>query len=170
MSQESPEKSFKTDYVGSVTSDGKLSKTSKSGSSDGEDTDKMKLSAAEMFVSGMGYHETVDINAGGNEQIRVASTQMPLVEDNGDSLGIGCTLSDVAKSQYGSVLDFKHAIMGGKKVSLNGLDRIKVNTQFIHSVDFPVDDNGNPDLSVHTMSQMKQLQQTLSDMGIDIND
>lgn len=155
--------SIKFTFEGDLTLDGKTSK-SKGG------PEEIKETVASMFLKGYGQQETFSINPGTNLSTIVISNTLPLVDKLGDRLGVMCSLQEVSKGQFGSILDWNNATMGGRQIKKSELTKVLSSDGQIYSIDFPVDINGNPDLRPTTIQAKNKADEMIKSAGIDIND
>ena len=128
------------------------------------------LNTAQMFIAGLGKKEQFIVNPGTNVATPVSANSLPLVKSEGDPLGAGCSLYEVSQGQFGPILDWNNVTMGGRKIDPVYLNQIIVSDGNVHSIDFPVDENGNPDLRPTTLKAKKKFDTLLIEAGIDIND
>lgn len=134
--------------------DSKLSKTTKlefspknkpgsSSSSSSKKTgnilvDGLELSPAQMLQQGFGERQSVLIQDKSSGGIHVEAITMPITNKGGDPVG-ATTLEGVATSQYGGLLDFNNASMGGKTIPFEGRRNIAVDGSKIYSMYLPID-------------------------------
>lgn len=140
---------------------------SKNGDKSLEDED---LNTAQMFLSGYGQKEQFVINPGTNLATNVSSNALPLVKKDGTPLGTNCSLQEVSQGQFGPILNWNNVTMGGRKIDPVHLNQIIINDDQIRSIDFPVDENGNPDLRPTTLQAKKECDRLMKEAGIDIDD
>lgn len=134
--------------------DSKLSKTTKlefspknkSGSSSSSSSKKtgnilvdgLELSPAQMLQQGFGERESILIQDKSSGGIHVEAITMPVTNKGGDPVG-ATTLEGIATSQYGGILDFNNASMGGKTIPFEGRRNIAVDGSKIYSMYLPID-------------------------------
>ena len=134
--------------------DSKLSKTTKlefspknkpgsSSSSSSKKTgnilvDGLELSPAQMLQQGFGERESILIQDKSSGGIHVEAITMPVTNKGGDPVG-ATTLEGIATSQYGGMLDFSNASMGGKTIPFEGRRNIAVDGSKIYSMYLPID-------------------------------
>ena len=134
--------------------DSKLSKTTKlefspknkpgsSSSSSSKKTgnilvDGLELSPAQMLQQGFGERESILIQDKSSGGIHVEAITMPVTNKGGDPVG-ATTLEGIATSQYGGILDFNNASMGGKTIPFEGRRNIAVDGSKIYSMYLPID-------------------------------
>lgn len=134
--------------------DSKLSKTTKlefspknkpgsSSSSSSKKTgnilaDGLELSPAQMLQQGFGERESILIQDKSSGGIHVEAITMPVTNKGGDPVG-ATTLEGIATSQYGGMLDFNNASMGGKTIPFEGRRNIAVDGSKIYSMYLPID-------------------------------
>lgn len=166
-SQQDSTKILELDLQKDINSDSSKKDKSKKGSGTLADED---LTIATQFLMGMGHHQMFEINPGTNFSTIVPTNSMQIVKNSGDQLGANSTLQEVSESQFGSILDWHNVTMGGRKIDPANLNRVLVSDGMITSVDFPVDENGNPDLRPTTLKAKKEFDQKIAAAGIDMND
>lgn len=110
------------------------SKTTK-GSLDGLD-----LSPAQMLQQGFGERETIVIQDATSTGLQMEAITMPITTGENKPMGSG-TLEDVATSQYGGLLNFTEASMGGKVIPFEGRRNIAIDGSKIYSMYLPIDQN-----------------------------
>lgn len=128
------------------------------------------INTAQQFIRGYGQKEDLVIAPGTNVATAVTSTVFPLVKANGDPLGAHATLQEVTQGQYGPILNWSGATMGGRKINSTYYNQILVEDGYIHSIDFPVDANGNPDLRPTTLKAKREADQKIAALGINLDD
>jgi hypothetical protein len=113
---------------------GKSSSKSGKTSSDG-----LELSPAQMLQRGYGERESILIQNSSSGGIHVDAITMPVTTgSNGEPLGAS-TLEDVATSQYGGLLNFNNASMGGQLIPFEGRRNIAIDGSKIYSMYLPID-------------------------------
>lgn len=157
--------SVDNDFQENLNIDGSKKKTS-----DDATLQDQKLNVAEQFIRGLGNKETFSINPGTNLSTQVHSTAMQLVSTDGSGLGSNCSLQEVSEGQYNGILDWNNVVMGGKKIESYNFNKIIIRDGMVHKIDFPVDENGNPDLRPTTLEAKKKADKLIKDAGIDIDD
>lgn len=100
--------------------------------------DGLKLSPAQMLQRGFGERESILIQDKSSGEIHVEAITMPVTNKGGDPVG-ATTLEGVATSQYGGLLDFSNASMGGKTIPFEGRRNIAVDGSKIYSMYLPID-------------------------------
>lgn len=101
--------------------------------------DGIDLSPAQMLQQGYGEREEVLIQDQTSTGLKVNAITMPVTTgSNGQPLG-AATLEDVATSQYGGLLNFTNASMGGQIIPFEGRRNIAVDGSKIYSMYLPVD-------------------------------
>lgn len=115
--------------------------------------DGLELSPAQMLQQGFGERETITIQDATSTGLQVEAVTMPITKDGNKPMG-SATLEDISTSQYGGVLNFTNASMGGQLIPFEGRRNIAVDGSKIYSMYLPIDQNelmkGNimPDLSL----------------------
>lgn len=100
--------------------------------------DGMDLSPAQMLQHGFGEREDIIIQDGSVSGLAVSAITMPITKNGGEPMGAS-TLADITTSQYGGVLNFTNASMGGKIIPFEGRRNIAVDATKIYSMYLPVD-------------------------------
>lgn len=100
--------------------------------------DGLELSPAQMLQQGFGERQSVLIQDKSSGGIHVEAITMPITNKGGDPVG-STTLEGVATSQYGGILDFNNASMGGKTIPFEGRRNIAVDGSKIYSMYLPID-------------------------------
>ena len=101
--------------------------------------DGLDLSPAQMLQQGFGEREPILIQDATSTGLKVDAITMPVTTgSNGQPLG-AATLEDVATSQYGGVLNFTQASMGGQLIPFEGRRNIAVDGSKIYSMYLPID-------------------------------
>lgn len=101
--------------------------------------DGLDLSPAQMLQQGFGEREPVLIQDATSTGLKVDAITMPVTTgSNGQPLG-AATLEDVATSQYGGLLNFTQASMGGQLIPFEGRRNIAVDGSKIYSMYLPID-------------------------------
>ena len=127
--------------------------------------DGLELSPAQMLQQGFGERESVLIQNNSTTGLQVEAITMPVTTGtSGEPVG-ATTLEGVARSQYGGLLNFTNASMGGNIIPFEGRRNIAVDGSKIYSMYLPIDEEeyytkGNiiPDISlidkVHKINQI----------------
>ena len=100
--------------------------------------DGLDLSPAQMLQQGFGERETIIIQDATSTGLRVDAITMPITTGDNKPMGSG-TLEDIATSQYGGLLNFTNASMGGKIIPFEGRRNIAVDGSKIYSMYLPID-------------------------------
>lgn len=100
--------------------------------------DGLELSPAQMLQQGFGERESILIQDKSSGGIHVEAITMPVTNKGGDPVG-ATTLEGIATSQYGGMLDFNNASMGGKTIPFEGRRNIAVDGSKIYSMYLPID-------------------------------
>ena len=100
--------------------------------------DGLELSPAQMLQQGFGERESILIQDKSSGGIHVEAITMPVTNKGGDPVG-ATTLEGIATSQYGGMLDFSNASMGGKTIPFEGRRNIAVDGSKIYSMYLPID-------------------------------
>lgn len=131
--------------------------------------DGLDLSPAQMLQQGFGERETIVIQDATSTGLKVEAVTMPITKDGNKPLG-SATLEDITTSQYGGVLDFTNASMGGKIVPFEGRRNIAVDGSKLYSMYLPIDQDewakGNivPDLAL--IDKVNAINKTIKDKEI----
>ena len=111
----------------------------KSNNKSGKTSDGLELSPAQMLQQGYGERESILIQNSSSGGIHVDAITMPITTGStGEPLG-AATLEDVATSQYGGLLNFNHASMGGQIIPFEGRRNIAIDGSKIYSMYLPID-------------------------------
>lgn len=118
-------------------------KNTKKGTSTGKTgnimIDGMELSPAQMLQNGFGERESILIQDSSSTGLKVEAVTMPITKgSNSEPLG-SATLEDVATSNYGGILNFNHASMGGQIIPFEGRRNIAIDGSKIYSMYLPID-------------------------------
>lgn len=165
---QSTTKSLEADFQDNLNMDGTTK--SKSGKGSGKDLMDEPTNMPEMFLSGLGSKDNFEINPGTKSSTVVYANTLPLTNNKNDSLGLYCSLKEVSEGNYQGIFDWNKATMAGRKVNMSSSDNILVTDGNVSSVDFPVDINGNPDLSPETTRRKQEADSLLASKGIDLKD
>lgn len=111
------------------------SKTGKLGKSSGNG---FELSPAQMLQQGYGERESIIIQDATTSGLRVEGITMPITKNNNEPIG-QATLEDVATSQFGGLLNFANASMGGQIIPFEGRKNIAIDGSKIYSMYLPID-------------------------------
>lgn len=131
--------------------------------------DGLDLSPAQMLQQGFGERQTIVIQDATSSGLKVEAITMPITKDGNNPLG-SATLEDISTSQYGGVLDFTNASMGGKIVPFEGRRNVAVDGSKIYSMYLPIDQNelakNNivPDLTL--IDKVNTVNKTIKNKGI----
>lgn len=113
----------------------KATSSNKNGSST---IDGLDLSPAQMLQQGFGEREIITIQDSSSTGLQVNAITMPVTKKGNEPLG-AATLEDVATSQYGGILNFTNASMGGQLIPFEGRRNIAVDGSKIYSMYLPID-------------------------------
>ena len=102
--------------------------------------DGLELSPAQMLQQGFGDREYITIQDQSSSGLQVEAVTMPITKDGNQPMGSG-TLEDVATSQFGGILNFTNASMGGQIIPFEGRRNIAVDGSKIYSMYLPIDQN-----------------------------
>ena len=102
--------------------------------------DGLDLSPAQMLQQGFGDREYITIQDQSSSGLQVEAVTMPITKDGNQPMGSG-TLEDVATSQFGGILNFTNASMGGQIIPFEGRRNIAVDGSKIYSMYLPIDQN-----------------------------
>lgn len=144
-------------------------KSSKSGTGKGGLLDEDQ-NVAFMFLAGYGNKESFIVNPGTNIATSVTANSMQLVKKDGTNLGGNCSLQEASEGQFGGILDWNKVTMGGRKVDPSSFNQVLITDGMVRSIDFPVDENGNPDLRPTTLEAKRKADAMIQEAGIDLND
>lgn len=100
--------------------------------------DGLDLSPAQMLQQGFGERQSILLQNNSSGGIHVDAITMPVTKKGNESVG-ATTLEGVATSQYGGLLDFSNASMGGKLIPFEGRRNIAVDGSKIYSMYLPID-------------------------------
>lgn len=100
--------------------------------------DGLDLSPAQMLQQGFGERQSILLQNNSSGGIHVDAITMPITKNGNESVG-ATTLEGVATSQYGGLLDFSNASMGGKLIPFEGRRNIAVDGSKIYSMYLPID-------------------------------
>jgi hypothetical protein len=112
-------------------------KGSGSGSSKGKNSG-LDMSPAQLLQQGFGERSLITIQDSTSTGLQVEAVALPITNDGNKAVG-AATLEDVAGSQYGGVLDFTNASMGGVMIPFEGRRNIAVDGSKLYSMNLPVD-------------------------------
>lgn len=137
--------------------------------------DGLNLSPAQMLQQGFGERESITIQDASSTGLKVDAVTMPITTGSDNKpLGAG-TLEDVATSNYGGILNFNNASMGGQIIPFEGRRNIAVDGSKIYSMYLPLDQveamKGNivPDISL--IDKVNQVNKTIKEQHItDVNE
>lgn len=170
VSQLSPEHKVELNYLSELNADGTKRKSSSDSDGDGDGDEKDVYNTASLLIMGKGQQQMQVINPGSNLAFSVLTSSLPLVNSEGKPIGKNHTLKTITESQYAGILDFDHATMGGAKIDELYYGSVIVNSDKISVLDFPVDQNGNPDLRPTTIEAKRKADQMMKQAGIDTSD
>ena len=126
--KQSNERAYKGDY--------NLNGTKRSSGSKNGDSDNLKYNTAAQLLLGVGYKSNFVIQDGTSDGIVVRSNEFPAT--NGQQTLGKSSLLDLTKSDYGGILQFKDATMGGIPISQNALNKV-ITDGIVHSLDMIID-------------------------------
>lgn len=137
--------------------------------------DGLNLSPAQMLQQGFGERESITIQDASSAGLKVDAVTMPITTGStGDPLG-AATLEDVATSNYGGILNFNNASMGGQLIPFEGRRNIAIDGSKIYSMYLPVDqeelmkNNIMPDIAL--IDKVNKVNQEIKEKNItDINE
>lgn len=136
--------------------------------------DGIDLSPAQMLQQGFGERESVLIQNNSSGGLHMEAITMPVTKKGNEAVG-ATTLEGISTSQYGGLLNFTQASMGGKIIPFEGRRNIAVDGSKIYSMYLPIDQeefaiSGNiiPDIDLidkvnSVNKQIKERQITNSD-------
>lgn len=137
-------------------------------------TDGLEMSPAQLLQQGFGEPSLITIQDSSPTGLQMEAVALPITSDGNKNMG-AITLEDVAGSQFGGVLDFSNASMGGALIPFEGRRNVAVDGSKLYSMNLPVDyqeyvTTGNivPDLNlidkVNALNKQIQSQQ-ISDIA-----
>jgi hypothetical protein len=100
--------------------------------------DGLELSPAQMLQQGYGERESVLIQNNSSGGLYVEAITMPVTKEGNQPVG-ATTLEGVAASQFGGLLNFNNASMGGKIIPFEGRRNIAVDGSKMYSMYLPID-------------------------------
>lgn len=133
-----------------------------------DELSKMKVNIPLLFAAGKGNPTQFEVLSG-NASTYCIGTAMPITDKANNSMGPRVTLKKVAQGNYSGVLDFSKATIAGKPLPTSMFDRTIVTDGDIIKVDFPIDDNGNPDIRPVTIKKKQAFDRDIKDAGIDLD-
>lgn len=142
----------------------------KSSSDDSSSLQNKDLTTPELFLQGHGQKEEFMISMGTGVSKSVQTSMMPLTKANGNLVGPMSSVQEIAQGQYGPILNLPEATMGGRKIKMENLDQVLSEDGNIRMVDFPVNDDGTPDLRPVTLENKAKADKLMEESGIDVND
>lgn len=160
--------SVEFNYEDDLNPDGSKKSSSKSGS--GKGPEDIKETVASQFLKGYGHKELFTVNPGTNLSTYVQSSTLPLTDKSNNPLGNMCSLQEVSEGGYQGILDWNSATMGGRFIKTTDLRKVLVSDGNAYHIDFPIDENGNPDLRPTTLKAKNKADEMIKSAGIDIND
>ena len=132
----------------------KSTNSSKTGKTGNVTIDGLELSPAQMLQNGFGERSTIIIQDSSPTGLKVDALMMPITKNGNESIGAS-TLENVVTSQYGGLLDFTNASMGGQVIPFEGRRNIAIDGSRIYAMYLPIDQDefassGNivPDISL----------------------
>ena len=160
--------SQKLEFSPKNTKTGKTSSGKKNGS---VTIEGLELSPAQMLQHGFGERESILIQNNTTTGLTMDAITMPVTTgSNGEPVG-ATTLEGVARSQYGGLLNFTQASMGGNIVPFEGRRNIAVDGSKIYSMYLPIDEDeyytkGNiiPDIAL--IDKVHKVNQTIKEKQI----
>ena len=110
-----------------------------SGKTSSKTKEGLELSPAQMLQQGYGERETIVIQNATSTGLKMEAITLPITTGStGQPLG-AATLEDVATSQYGGILNFTNASMGGQIIPFEGRRNIAIDGSKIYSMYLPID-------------------------------
>lgn len=144
----------KTSNVYKVDFSPKKGSSSSSSSKGSADSGTLSLSPAQMLQQGFGERELVNIQNGSSTALQMYAIKMPITRDGNNTVG-ATTLEDITTTEYGGILDFTNASIGGQVIPFEGRSNVVVDGNRIYSMYLPIDQaeyvsNGNivPDIAL----------------------
>lgn len=134
-----------------------------------DEMNKMKVNTAQWFAAGKG-NPTMYETLVGNSDTLCFGTAMPITDKSDKPIGSRNTLQKIQQGVYGGALDFNKATIAGNPIASNLFNRTIITDSDFIKVDFPVDNNGNPDLRPTTIKAKQQFDQEINNLGINLND
>lgn len=146
----------------------KMSKTSSSASSSGDDIDSLKLSPVQMMQLGYTDHTEVTLQKGTKYAVKTTAQVLPLYDVNKEGLGV-TTLDRVASSTFGGALDMNNVTMGGQLVDPHAMHNVQIDATNLYVMNLPIDKNSpdgtiKPDLA--WLQKIEAIDKTIRDQGI----
>ena len=144
-----------------------------SDSSDKTGMDKMNMPFAARFLAGYGDKSTFIINPGTSANFSVSASSLPLVDNSENPLPANTTLQEISKGNYGPILNFKSATMGGQELDESAFNRVVIANPRIYSVDFPcIRENGvvKPQMTKDIVEKKQRADNQIKLRNIDLND
>lgn len=126
--------SLSLDYNSQRSNDLKKKTKDLENSEDG--LDDIKYNAAAQFTMGMGYASVYTMYDGTSDGLNLYSTEMPVTKNN-NNIGRS-TLLDLTSSDFGGILDFNSASMGGLTLTQAGFNKVMTDG-IAHQVDMIID-------------------------------
>lgn len=111
--------------------------TSGSGRGKGDNV-SLDMSPAQLLQQGFGEPSLVTIQDSSSTGLQMEAVALPITADGNKNTG-AMTLEDVARSQFGGVLDFSNASMGGALIPFEGRRNVAVDGSKLYSMNLPVD-------------------------------
>ena len=110
-----------------------------SGKSSGKgDNVNLEMSPAQLLQQGFGEPSMVTIQDSSSTGLQMEAVALPITSNGNNNTG-AITLEDVARSQFGGVLDFSNASMGGTLIPFEGRRNVAVDGSKLYSMNLPVD-------------------------------
>ena len=126
--------SLSLEYNSQRSNDLKKKTNNSSNSEDG--LDDIEYNAAAQFTMGMGYASVYTMYDGTSDGLNLYSTEMPVTKNN-NNIGRS-TLLDLTSSDFGGILDFSNASMGGLTLTSAGFKKVMTDG-IAHQVDMIID-------------------------------
>lgn len=101
---------------------------------DGED-----MNVATQWMLGYGNKSQFVIQDTTTDGIQTMGNDLPIVTKEGSPLGVMDSLQNISRSQFGGMLDWGSASIGGVKLNQEAMTQVLAKDGVIHSVDMPID-------------------------------
>lgn len=128
----------------------------------------MKVSIPQLFWAGKGDPTQFEVLSG-NSSTYCIGTAMPITDKANNPIGTRSTLKKIQQGGYAGILDFNRATIAGKPLPSSMFDRTIITGGDIIKVDFPVDNNGNPDIRPITIKKKQAFDKDIKAAGIDLS-
>ncbi len=145
-------------------------KKSESKSKSEKGIDGLDLSPAQMLQRGYGERETIIIQNSTSTGLKIEAVKMPITKNGNDTIG-SCTLEDISRSQYGGILDFTNASIGGQIIPFEGRNNVAVDGTKIYSMYLPINQDefystGNIVPDIELIDKLNRVNQIIKEQQI----